>query len=650
MKLMWVTLNGYRRFAEEIKVNLDGKVIAFVGTNESGKSSFLKALQHLNNLDAFVRTGSGQELTRGATIQDNQAIIGAGFLLDDSDRKAVAHIPEGDKIRWLTIQKTTVGRPFFASTFPPLVRYITSRVAAAQKLSEVLQSGDLSDTQLATIKRGKSSLSSKDIRDLLEQLNSKAGTLPSETIATARLLAEGLKSIILTSSSVSLENLFELLTQMITYEETEHPNVTARNILFSRRPTFLLFSDDARLLQSEYALDTIGDNPPAALRNLLRIARLELETLIRLMNEKDYGQVETFIERANERLKAFFQEVWSQSNVTVRLRVDGTVMRVLVGNAETSYVDIAERSDGLRQFVALLAFTTLEQSENIPILLIDEAETHLHYDAQADMVQMFAKQEVVSQVIYTTHSIGCLPEDLGAGIRMVEGLSSGKSMIHNWFWESNRPGFSPLLFGMGAGTLAFIPVRFSLFTEGASDLILLPTLLREATKRSVLGFQVVPGLSSISEAAIGLLENESPRTAYLVDADKGGGEIRKKLVRAGIQPERIFHLPDLTAEGMVLEDFVKPEVYIAAVNEEFRRSYDSTIAFPETNLPLTDRPKAVENWCKSLNIKPPNKRAVAYRILEFKNEDPDQALLIEQYVVPMQQLYQNIVTALNLKI
>jgi predicted ATP-dependent endonuclease of OLD family len=61
----------------------------------------------------------------------------------------------------------------------------------------------------------------------------------------------------------------------------------------------------------------------------------------------------------------------------------------------------------------------VRSSEHVPILLLDEIETHLHYDAQADLAQMLAKQEIVAKVIYTTHSMGCLPEDLGTGVRFI---------------------------------------------------------------------------------------------------------------------------------------------------------------------------------------------------------------------------------------
>lgn len=60
MKLVSVTVNGYRRFKNETKMDLDGKIIAIVGDNEAGKSSFLEVLQELDTSKAFITKGAWQ--------------------------------------------------------------------------------------------------------------------------------------------------------------------------------------------------------------------------------------------------------------------------------------------------------------------------------------------------------------------------------------------------------------------------------------------------------------------------------------------------------------------------------------------------------------------------------------------------------------
>lgn len=47
--LIAFSVEGYRRFVEKTSVKLHGRLIAFVGPNEAGKSSLLKAMAHLNN-------------------------------------------------------------------------------------------------------------------------------------------------------------------------------------------------------------------------------------------------------------------------------------------------------------------------------------------------------------------------------------------------------------------------------------------------------------------------------------------------------------------------------------------------------------------------------------------------------------------------
>lgn len=54
----------------------------------------------------------------------------------------------------------------------------------------------------------------------------------------------------------------------------------------------------------------------------------------------------------------------------------------------------------------------------------------LHYDAQADLIGVLEEQDAAAQVIYTTHSPASLPNDLGAGVRVVwilDGDAGGRS-------------------------------------------------------------------------------------------------------------------------------------------------------------------------------------------------------------------------------
>ena len=68
----------------------------------------------------------------------------------------------------------------------------------------------------------------------------------------------------------------------------------------------------------------------------------------------------------------------------------------------------------------------------------------------------------------------------------------------------------------------FGAVRRAVIAEGATDLILLPTLLRAATNRTSLGYQVAPGIAEVSQSAVADLELQASKAAYVVDDDMGG--------------------------------------------------------------------------------------------------------------------------------
>lgn len=300
---------------------------------------------------------------------------------------------------------------------------------------------------------------------------------------------EGLPSSARQAGSAALNT----MTAAEQARDEEHPYTTMREILYKRRPRVIPFLPSERDLRYAYDLSVHAESPPPALANIAALAELDLEAVLAARTSGTYGRVEGLLDPANDELKRAMS-TWSQSSVSLRLRADENVLRLLVTTPDRSwFTDITERSDGLRSYIALVAAIAwarrVTDSERPTLLLLDEAEQHLHYDAQADLVEVLTSGQLASQVVYTTHSAGCLPEDLGAAVRVVLPDSSAeRSRIQNWFWQAG-PGFSPLLLGMGASSLAFTSVRRAVLTEGASDMIALPSLLREALGAQRLGYQ-----------------------------------------------------------------------------------------------------------------------------------------------------------------
>jgi predicted ATP-dependent endonuclease of OLD family len=358
----------------------------------------------------------------------------------------------------------------------------------------------------------------------------------------------------------------------------------------------------------------VAHDPPAALHNLVRLACLDLPKLLTASRSDNHGLVETLTDAASNRLHKVLKQAWQQPDVEVHVRLNDDTLRVMIQTDGTGFWEIADRSDGLRAFVALVAFVSNRDKE--AILFVDEAEIHLHYDAQADLVQMLERQPLVRQVIYTTHSAGCLPEDLTSVRTVVPQPNSEISHLRNWFWEDQEAGFAPLLTGMGAATLAFVPTRFAVLVEGPTDLIPLPTLMREASGHPSLGFQIAPGLAGAAPSEISSVDMQGPRIVYLLDNDDGGDGIARQLGHAGIGQDRCVRISRI--RNTVIEDLVEPEIYLAAIKAELTQSgHEPT---PSSELEKLNRPCSVEEWCETSGFSAPVKRAVAQRLLEQARE------------------------------
>lgn len=610
MRLIKVGLQSYKRFREPHEMDVDSKLIAIVGPNEAGKTSLLQALsRHLNGDRQFTQ----RELTRNA--DDPRPSVWARYALDDDDRAVLAkQVPEAKEARQLIITADSDGDLNYEIE-EAVLRDLEPRTKALAALNRVFAGKWLKDNDDETETLVAALVTARGVLELDKQNLTDLAPL----YALVQLLA----SYELSPSVARLRTKLEALIK----QEEVHPHDAAVEILDERRPRFLFFDSGSRQLRSSYSLD---EEHNKALDNFLALAGTSWDKIHAV--QADEGKRTAMEERADELLDEAFDS-WQQSELIVRLRVRERTVNIQVRmHAAHDYVGVQERSDGLRQFIALRAYIKAEEVAAPPVLLIDEAEAHLHYDAQADLVDVFAKQEDAARVIYTTHSAGCLPPDLGTGVRMVvpmleesedrEPKHTDDSEIINWFWTAPDagPGFTPLLIGMGAATFAFASTRRALTTEGASDAILLPTLFREVIGREQLDFQVALGLGNLTDELADELDLIAARVAHLVDGDKGGSDRRKHLRRLGIPNNRIFSLGG-PSSGLVLEDLVRHEAYLAGVNH-LLKTWNTDLVMPASALPKTKRHAAVVRWCEKQpgDVSPPGKRAIAHAIVEIRHE------------------------------
>ncbi|NYD89171.1 AAA family ATPase [Sphingomonas melonis] len=614
MELFSVTLAGFRRFSQKTMLRTNGKVLALVGPNEAGKSSILDAIASLGNSDALAL----EDVARG---MDEEAVeIVGNFLLDEDDLEAARLTGP----RWMSVNKDRKGEQTYGFDPPVPERDIRHRQTTIDATLQLLEDADFQTTVGET---------ADDLPDKLRKAIAKlSGAGPNLSKAMLAELRETSGELISyrdefeqVASTVAVTDLW---TELVTLEEASSPERHAIDTLWRRVPDILLFDEEARELASSYSVGALRGAVPRALASLLELAGMNTGQLIDAIDSGSSARLTTLEHRANVALKGSFGEAWRQSGIRVALRLSAASVDVQIRNENADFTSLAERSDGLRQFVALFAFVSTNRSER-PILLIDEAEQRLHYDAQADLVQMLTNQRVASKVIYTTHSAGCLPEDLGHGVRLVhpQGADATTSVITNKFWAIQGGGFSPLLFGLGATTMAFFPTRHALCVEGPADMLLLPQLIREALGTQTLGYQIVPNLSSAARELAPLVPAEASAIAFLVDGDPGGRKIKAALLRSGVPDTRVIVLETPDGQGLELEDLVEPTILLRAVDALIDRHHPGSAKLGAEAMPGAMRMEWLEAGYQRVTSQKLPKVELAYELLDMLDSDPALRLL-----------------------
>jgi hypothetical protein len=594
---------GYKRLFRASSY-VGRKTVALVGPNEAGKTSVLSALRLFQSEDEVPKSLFSR-IERERTRGGDETVVQVSYRLSESHVQCLQALPLSVKPTHVVRYKKVDGRRLYGFSPRPVVddelRVRTLKVwpALAKALNDrhrtILEEGSEElDSQLERTREAEAALQSPEINpmewgQIFEHIDAVRVDHPSKGVLAA----------------------IDALDEYVKWSGSKTPSSLIWAELGISFPQFALFGGRERSIASEYAVDGDEADESRALQNLLAVAGLSLAKIREHQDDSPY--VAQLVQEANTRLATFFAERWSQEALAVGLHLDGDVLRVFVRDTNVGspgWINIEDRSDGLRMFVALATFLARDDFEVPPILLIDEAEQHLHLNAQADLIRMLQDLDKIQQVIYTTHSPGCLPADLGNGVRFVEPQADGTSLIRHDFWSMTKGGhvgFNPLLMVMGAGSAAFSSLRTALICEGASEMLLLPSLIKAATGKSELSYQIAPGVAVTGKADFPLFDTVASRVAFVVDGDKAGKDWAKQLSDTGVPAARIKMLP----AGVSLEDLLDRNYYLRLVAEALnvdKSQLDHLLDAPSIK-------HAVSGWAKSRDLSMPGVVAFSEHIL-----------------------------------
>lgn len=399
MKLVAVTIQKFKNIVDPQRVEIEPDVTGFVGKNESGKTTVLKALHRLNPAND---TSKGFDLTteyprwrlakdrRNEDLEVLQPVV-AEFLLDEDDLSTFDFLTATPPIGTVVKAGRSYNNELSISLFCPVNTIIETAAKEATLSSEDVQKlkacSTISEAQTVAKELTKS------LKDSSEALRSKAMAVFEKSIGNYAYLQSGheLDGEAFASVSNNLPKFFYFSQYNILPGECNLTELAAKY-----KSTPLTEAEQTVISLLAHA----GETPEDFL-------------------DSDYDSRKAELQAASADLSQNVFEYWKQNtDLDVVFDTDNVMdnssratKRILKielrdgrhGNVETNF---STRSTGFQWFFSFFAaFSEYKRMEKPIIVLLDEPGTSLHGEAQKDFVRfVFEELGVSKQTLYTTHS------------------------------------------------------------------------------------------------------------------------------------------------------------------------------------------------------------------------------------------------------
>lgn len=236
-----------------------------------------------------------------------------------------------------------------------------------------------------------------------------------------------------------------------------------------------------------------------------------------------------------------FSEWWSQRRHKIRYQADGGSFRIWIADDRRPDVEIEleARSKGFQWFFSfyLVFLVESEGGHKDAILLLDEPGLHLHPTAQQELIEFFEKLSETNQLAYTTHSPFLIDGERLHRVRPVTEDTTGHARITAETWPKDRETIFPLQAAAGYAMIrGLFQHRKNVLVEGMSDFYYLQALSQQCAKsgRKALpdDIYITPcgGTKHVGHFASMFLGHEV-RPLILLDGDDAGRARQDALIK-----------------------------------------------------------------------------------------------------------------------
>ncbi len=593
MRLRKFRVQGYRCIHDsgEIKV---GDLAAFVGRNESGKTTILEALTLLNKDTKLSELDLCDEMNE--ELKSEVRLAEGEFVLSEKETSLIREkFPNLQDIRKMKI---------FRTNKHPRVQYDFGEVKISGEASKRLNSWE------NFVERIKSFVEAMPnpirIRVDTKFLNAPP---PRTREVFMDMMAEFNNNIYLIASQEpkiisewkdiyqDLETIFDNML-IGTNERSALDNFIEDRL----HPRFVYFSDYKKILGNidleEFVKETKGIRSKGleyveefdkaeTVHNLFYLAELDAQKLEEVQNSP--SRLIKLLHTSSRRLSEKLNPAWKGDPIHVELRWNpGNVLSVVISDVHkdgtvTNTGLLNRRAEGFKwtfSFIVNFAAETQKAELKEAILLLDEPARNLHPAQQRGISDLLKGLAGSNQILYATHSPFMIFDYTQGNLLVVE-LDKRRhlSKIYYDYWNADDQTLIPILYGLSRGLVESIvdkQIGFNsrpvIIVETMSDCMYLNAFDRflKDPNLSMNPLNIVAAYNKNSVMSLAIFyKNHGYDTFILLDNTEESRRISSELQSNEFKSVQMVFFELAGQPKLFIEDLMVEDDYLYAVNQTY---------------------------------------------------------------------------------
>ena len=592
MRLRRFRIRGFRCIHDSGDVTV-GDLAAFIGRNESGKTTILQGLILLNRDEIVSELDLCDEMVE--ELKSEIRIAEGVFELNENEREFVKENFPGLDIKRLKIFRTNKNHEIqYDFEEGKIGEEQNTNLRSWQNITSDLQ--NFIDTIPNHIK---------------EQLNTDFFQLrsPPKTIGDFKkdlqIFDENIKSVASEEEEVISEwnELYpKILKNSDSFLNTSERLELEEFIKDNLHPRIVYFSDYKKILGNINLQDYLQHSKTSTsgnveyveefdrvetVRNLFYLAELELDKLEEYQNSP--SKLIKLLNQASKKLTSRLNPAWKGEPIHVELRFNpGNIMSVIISDVHrdgtiTNTGLLNRRAEGFKwtfSFIINFAAETQRSELKEAILLLDEPARNLHPTQQRGISDLLKNLAGTNQVLYATHSPFMIFDYTPGNLLVVElERKNHLSKIYYEYWKADDATLIPILYGLSRGLVESTVDREIgsnsrpiIIDETMSDTMYLNAFDKflQDPNISMNPLNVIPAYNKNSVLPLAIFyRDHGYNTFILLDNDIESKQIAEQLKNNKFsEVQTIF----FEREGKLLqsiEDYMVIEDYLYAVNQTY---------------------------------------------------------------------------------